>query len=825
MKIFFLILGILFALTSESFSNEKNELGKRYSESTQNEAVVSSEFEKSTSDFDISDLSWQWGDGSQLSPLEQLYLEAQEETPGIDWLWGNKRPLKPTESLVMPQQLAFPHWDQNISDTKINSSAKKNSLPAKNGFDLTADHMTRDNDRNTIWAWGNVVIKTEERIIYSDKVKVNTKSGNGEAVGHVIITRKDGTRLKAKRSRFNISSEQGRIFKTRGRLGRKYYVKGDEFTRYSKTHYVAQKAHITTCEGLLPDWVFEAKSMDIVRGDRVLFKHGIFKVRDFPILYIPVGYIPIDKERKSGFLVPTWGSGGVEGTAFNNSYFWAIDKHSDATFGLDYSENRGFKPTIEYRYTPNWHTKGNFTASFIDDKITDSTFWKVNGSHSQALPYGFSFSGVLDLQNQGFNRNFSNSTSARAQRNTDSYANIRKSWEGSSLDIVTRFRDSTDSGSDQTFAQLPQITYKTQRQAIGDSNFFFSQDSSFASFLTDLDTSPDVDDKFFVQRFDFSPQFSYSTRVVPWLTFTPTLGLRETIYSKGLDATDNNKRLDFFTRESFNVGASFDGPRFEKIFKLNNKHIPKLKHLIEPRINYAYTPDMDEEDRAKIRVFDGADTINRQSTISYSLVQRLLQKERQGFGQFRTREILRFEISQSMDLIEATGSEESENILPFSALRFDLDTRVHDNLKFNFDSTFDVHKSELKTFNLELGIVPIEDLYVFFDRRWAKDQETFIISGINWTISEGLNIKATTRYNETGNKFPENQFSLLYDNPCKCWGFNLDLIDRESLVPLAGQQRETVFLLGITLRGIGTFQRGTMEVDKRLFHRGHDPLP
>ena len=111
--------------------------------------------------------------------------------------------------------------------------------------------------------------------------------------------------------------------------------------------------------------------MDILTGDRALFTKGVFKIRDIPILYIPIAYLPLNEERKSGFLRPTWGSGGVEGVAFNSTYFWAIDKHSDATFGLDYSENRGYKPTIEYRYTPSKDTAGSFSTSFIDDKITN----------------------------------------------------------------------------------------------------------------------------------------------------------------------------------------------------------------------------------------------------------------------------------------------------------------------------------------------------------------------------------------------------------------------------------------------------------------------
>ena len=798
-KILFLILGILLILTSESFSNEKDKPEMQSRKSQQEKFLSSSEFNQLASNSDTSD---------------------------NDWLWGNNNPLASNESLKMPRPLTFPQSDQSNNNFITLPSAKTKKKPSKEGVFLTANHMTRDNEKGVIWAWGKVVIKSEGRVIKSDKVKVNTNTGHGEAVGHIRITQSDGTRLKAKRTRFNINKNQGRIFETRGRLGEKFYIKGKEITRHSPTHLNVQKGQFTTCEGILPDWLFEVDTMDVLVGDRVLFTNGVFKVRNIPILYIPVGYLPMDQERKSGLLVPSWGSGGVEGTTVNNSYYWAIDKHSDATFSLDYLGDRGFKPGIEYRYTPNQHTSGTINASFIDDKITNSTFWEVKALHKQTLPFDYNFNGLLDLKKQGFNRNFSDSTNARAQRNTDSHATITKVWENSSLDILTRYRDSSKEGNDQTFSQLPQITYKTQRKSIGDTNFFFNQDSSFTSFLTDLNSSPDIDDDFSVQRFDFHPQFSYAKRVAPWLGFTTSLGLRETLYSKGLDLTDN-KRLDYFSREALNVSVNFDGPRFQKIFNIKSKYIPKAKHLIEPRVTFNYIPDIDENDREKIKVFDSIDTINRQSTITYSLTLRILQKELKSGNNFNTREVLRFDISQTMDLIEATGSEESENKRPFSALRFDLDSRVHDNFELNFDSTFDVHDNALKTFNVEVGVRPLDSLYVFFDRRWTKDQETFIINGVNWAINEGWNLKATTRYNESEDKFPENHLSILYDNPCKCWGFNLDLIDRESLVPIAGNgvnQRETKFLFGITLRGLGAVKRGDGKISERLFHREFESI-
>ena len=115
-------------------------------------------------------------------------------------------------------------------------------------------------------------------------------------------------------------------------LGKQYYIKGKEITRYSENHFKIQKGHLTTCAGSLPDWTFEADSMDILKGDRALFTNGVFKVRGIPILYVPVGYVPIATERKSGFLFPKFGQSSLDGVRMDNEYYWAINGHSDATF-------------------------------------------------------------------------------------------------------------------------------------------------------------------------------------------------------------------------------------------------------------------------------------------------------------------------------------------------------------------------------------------------------------------------------------------------------------------------------------------------------------
>jgi lipopolysaccharide assembly outer membrane protein LptD (OstA) len=387
------------------------------------------------------------------------------------------------------------------------------------------------------------------------------------------------------------------------------------------------------------------------------------------------------------------------------------------------------------------------------------------------------------------------------------------------LEILTRYRDSTDIASDQTLGELPQITYKSQRQAIGDSEFYFNQDTKFTSFLTDLNSAPDIDDNFLVQRLDFHPQLSRSFPLAPWLSFTPTLGVRETLYSKG----QNDE--GFFSREALDLIATLKGPTFEKVFETRNKLIPKIKHLLEPRLTFNYIPDLDRKDKDKIQRFDAIDLISPKSLVTYSLTQRILQKEADPKGDSNTRQVLRFDLSQSFDLLEAGRVDTTDNPSePFSDVRFDLDSRLVDPLLLNFDSTYDINNNVLKTFNFQIGFRPMEEVTLYIERRFTRRADVSTVATLDWDFKKGWNFKASTRLDEKTATHRETNLSLLYDNPCKCWGFNVDFIQRNNFNSTSGTSAgasETKFLAGITFRGLGSISSGQKE---KFMHRSFEPL-
>ena len=684
-----------------------------------------------------------------------------------------------------------------------------------------ADHVMQGTEKESIYAWGRVKVKYQDRTLWADKVKVNNKTGIGKAKGHVILVTADGTRMKARESLFNLKSEQAKLFNSKGIVADQFHITGKEMERLSPTRIIFKEATLTTCRGVLPDWSIEAKNADIVREDRVLLNEAVLKVKNFPILYLPFWYAPIDTQRKSGFMAPTFGWNYLDGITFQQQFFWAINRWSDATLNTR-SIVGGWQHSLDYRYIPSNQERGYIRGNFFIDNVTGNTLWTLGMNHQQELPNDVKFTGVLDLASENsLNQIVNNNTQRRTRRNTDSYATINKIWDSSSLDILTRYRKSTDNIKDDTFGELPQITYKVQQTRIGKTPLYFNLETSAAWFVTDLKSKVDDDFFFKTSRLDFNPRLTLPLTLAPWLSITNTIGARETYYGRGLTTVISEfSKLPSFTRESINFGSVLEGPKFSKIFHIKNSS-SKIKHLLKPRLSYNYTPDIDEEDKLKIKKFDGIDSAGAPAnSVTYEFEQRLLKKFETDINKFETKQILRFNVSQSYNIREATIKKKSgEDRLPFSDLRFDLDSRPLDSIILNADATYNFETDQVKTVNFEAGIKPVDNFWIIMERRWIRDGTNFILGTLDLSFKPGWRVQYSTRFDGLTSTFRENNFSLLYDNPCRCWGFSFDIIDRQSRNINNRRQDQTQFLWSVKLRGLGELKRRGMG---SFLHRGFE---
>ena len=667
-------------------------------------------------------------------------------------------------------------------------------------------------EKNLVKAEGHVVVTYGTRTISADEIIINTETGKGQAKGNVVMTAEQGTRFQADKAHFNMKAEKGRLFNVAGKLGDLYYITGDEVTKLSENHYTAQDATLTTCTGEIPDWQIDVADTDVILDDRAWFVGGVFRIKGIPIMYIPIGYVPILTKRKSGFLAPRISTSNVDGETVELTYFWAINQWTDATLGVDYIEKRGIRSRTEFRYAPSKTTSGQVNFIFLDDDLSGETFWKLDAVHKQHLPLGFKLNAKLDQTSKAdYNKVFQDETELRTRRSSDSYASLFRTWDNNTFDILTRFRESEETAVDQTFWILPTVTYQTQPLETGFLSTYFDQETSYTHFLQDLDPSSTSDITTTTQRFDFHPSLALPIDIAPWLQLTPRVGFRETFYNKEIQVNAGPPVTvtegGSFSREMVDVNVLLEGPKFNRIFFSDDPEGASFKHVIEPRLQYDYIPDIDRTDRDRVRVVaDNIDAITNVNKLSFSLVQRLLKKGFAGSKDTEVRQIARLEISQSYDIDEARGQMiiPGTQRRPFSPIRFDLDSQLSDNFFLNTDFTFNYYTDTVETWNIDAGIKLNQWLMLIAERREKFDEPTSTLGTLSITLPKGWKGIYSLRYDELNDRLLEQNARLTYNDKCMCWGFTIDFIDRD-LITNNIRTREKKIMFSISLKGLGNF--------------------
>jgi hypothetical protein len=92
-------------------------------------------------------------------------------------------------------------------------------------------------------------------------------------------------------------------------------------------------------------------------------------VKDVPIFYFPYFLFPAKTTRETGLLFPRIGYSNRRGFQWEQPFFWAINKSSDATVALDVETAARVGVIGEYRYELSRQTHGNFTLAYYNEQI------------------------------------------------------------------------------------------------------------------------------------------------------------------------------------------------------------------------------------------------------------------------------------------------------------------------------------------------------------------------------------------------------------------------------------------------------------------------
>lgn len=485
-------------------------------------------------------------------------------------------------------------------------------------------------------ATGDTELRRRGQAIFADWMTYFYASDEIYAEGRIRIEN-FGDVIEGTSLRLNLDTERGHLDKPTYRLVENDGKGGADLLLFEgKNKYRMRNASYTTCPVGNDDWFLRVNNLEIDRTRQVgVARNASIIFKGVPILYAPWMDFPLGKQRKSGFLSPTFGSTNKGGVEFTLPYYWNIAPNRDATISPRIMAKRGLLLNNELRYLePTYNGKTIFEV-LPDDKVADRSRYSLNLQHAHYLGGGWSSGLTLQkVSDNAYFRDLGDRLAVTSQTNLlrDGYLSYGAGW-GSFVARVQRYQTLQDPLAPLTppYNRAPQLNLSTGKQNIAGADIAFSSefvDFSHPSLVTG-------------KRLTLYPSISY-----PLLTsaayLTPKIGVHSTRYtidrSSAAGLTDTTRTIPIFSLDS--------GLFFEREFTLRNE---RFMQTLEPRLYYVYAPFRDQSQLPNFdsaladfnfaqifteNRFSGGDRISDANQVTLALTSRLLEP---GTGNERAR--------------------------------------------------------------------------------------------------------------------------------------------------------------------------------------------
>lgn len=456
--------------------------------------------------------------------------------------------------------------------------------------------------------------------IRADRLEIDLSTNHVTGEGHIIIDQ-GPKRLAGRALEFDLKTVTGTIEDASAYVDPDFYFTGDTITKLDERTYRVKKGVFTSCSAEVPAWSFHVSRATVTVDGYAHAVNTTMRVKKMPVLYLPYLLWPVKQERTSGLLVPNIGYAKNRGYQVGLAYYQVLGRSFDTTLYVDLYENHYLGVGNEFRYRPTQGTSGLFQGYWVRNPEGQSEYRLAFVHDSQDLPGGLRavvrYTDYSDFNFfQEFDRQFNNLT----LRSLYSSAYLSGNWGAQSFNMLVDDRK-TFLSKDRTLEQrqLPELEYQLRTTQIGKSPFFFQLKSSAHYISADFPSGGSVG----YERTDWQPVLSLPLRTKPWLSLSVSGGERYTWYSDSLDA-NGDYTGNSLSRTVTTAGAEIVGPSFSRIFNKSIGSYSKFKHVIEPRITYAYQSQF--QDQNLIPRFDEIDRTGHQSLAVVSLVNRVLAK-------------------------------------------------------------------------------------------------------------------------------------------------------------------------------------------------------
>jgi LPS-assembly protein len=651
---------------------------------------------------------------------------------------------------------------------------------------------------------GNVDFKRADQTIRADKLTNDQLANTISAQGNVLY-RQEGVTFQSEKSFMWLNSDQGKlysnhfIFETIPARGSSQLttLKSKTLTRHHNITY-------TTCKPGNQDWQLEAEQLTLDKASGVGTANAVWvHFKQVPLFYTPWVTFPIDDRRKSGLLMPSFGSGDETGFDLSVPYYWNIAPNYDAIITPRYLSNRGLLLGTEFRYLTS-NSEGIIAAEYLhEDKETEEARgqinWESKTRFTERLTSNFDINLVSD---DDYLDDFGNSLSINDTRHLLNRADLN--YQGNGWSLLGRLDgyqtiDHDVLSEDQPYRRLPQILFNLNDQA-GPLGSQFNLQSEFVYF--------DKGDRVTGKRLNIKPEISFPLRTAGSF-ITPTLALQSTQYwledQPTTDSDSINRTLPILSVDS--------GLFFERNLQIAEN---SWQQTLEPRLFYLFVPNENQDD---IPIFDsgeydftfnqlfrhnrfsGTDRINDANQLTAALTTRFIESEtgrerlRASIGQifyFRDREVT---LSPT-----PTAAELKENSTSSSDLVTELDALLTDHWSLRTAYQWSPHQGDSQRASASVRYRDGSERLFNLSYQFREELLDQTDVSLRWPIADSWHGIARWNYS-LSDEITLDSFLGVEKENC-CWRFKV--LVRHSVDDIDSEP-ETAFFFQIELKGLTSF--------------------
>ena len=511
---------------------------------------------------------------------------------------------------------------------------------SKNVISIQSD--TQQKDKDTYHLRGHVDITYEGMHLTADEASFDEASGEVMARGHVVFDDPQ-SHLAADEVHYNVQTKKGWFANGVGFLHPKarprprvlktdnpFYISAATADRIDEDTYLLSQGRMTTCECEKHGWSVSAREARVKIDDKVVAHGALIRFLGVPVFYTPIMADSIAKEpRATGFLLPHIGNSSQKGYIIGEGFFWAINPSADLMLGLEDYSKRGVAQRGEFRARPSKDSEVNINYFGVNDKDPVESL-RAGGASVHAIgkanDIGWGFRAVMDVDyvntlafRETWSSNFTEAVNSEARQ----FGFLTKNFDAYSLNFsAERYENFLSTaqvpGNAVIILHTPSVEVAGEDKQISNWPLYFSFTASADGVGR---TEPGLVLPLLGDRLDLHPQILLRPKEFWHFHFTPTLGFRITRYSDSLEG--DHLPINRLLAE---IGFDLRPPSLEKVLaKTYMGH--RIKHVIEPDIQYHLVRAHDPTDLIDIVRFDAMDIFAETNELEYSITNTLLSRQ------------------------------------------------------------------------------------------------------------------------------------------------------------------------------------------------------